>query len=148
MPIRPSGVKLTLDELPWIPENIRKSLSVMVPFLVQSLAPGLARIGLYGSWQRGDAGPQSDVDLVVFLRSEVGWFDPEKGMGDRSAARKDKLRWHALEQKANALRLEARVYSIAVVTPGMLTYYQSKGPIHLQNWAHALMNCYPLWGIE
>jgi len=140
--------ELALDKLPWIPDDLEESLTGIVAFLTESFATDVSRIGLYGSWQRGDASPGSDVDIVVFLASEVDWFDAENGIVNRSDARKDKLHWHTIEKKANAYRLDARVYSIAVVTPGMLGYYSARGPIHLQNWAHALENCYPLWEIK
>lgn len=37
------------------------------------------------------------------------------------------------------------MYSVAFVTPGMLDYYQAYGPIHLQNWARAVINGLALW---
>ena len=137
--------ELTLDELPWIPEDMRKSLSAIVPFLREAFGTDISQIGLYGSWQRGQAGPESDVDMVVFLTQEVSWFDAEHGTLNRSKAHKAKLAWHRLEKKANRFRLDSRIYSIAVVTPAMLEYYSAQGPIHLQNWVDALRNCYPLW---
>lgn len=142
----PHNVELILDELPWIPQDLTVGLSAVVSFLIESFKPNVSRIGLYGSWQRGDAGPESDVDIVVFLTHEVTWFDAENGMVNRSDARKEKLRWHTIERKANACHPDSRIYSIAVVTEGMIEYYTSKGPIHLYNWVHALKNCYPLWG--
>jgi predicted nucleotidyltransferase len=143
--IRTRDSDLTLDELLWIPEDLEKSLLAIVSFLKESIRSDVLWIGLYGSWQRGDADSESDVDIVVFLTHEVSWFDAENGIVNRSDARTDKLHWHTIEKKANAYRLDSRVYSIVVVTPGMLEYYSARGPIHLQNWAHALMNCYPLW---
>jgi hypothetical protein len=131
--------------LPWIPEDLKKSLSTIVTFLIESFTTNVSWIGLYGSWQRGDATIKSDVDVVVFLNCEVDWFDDEKGIVNRSNARKDKLLWHDIEKKANTYRVDSRVYSISVVTPSMLKYYSVRGPIHLQNWVHALNNCYPLW---
>jgi predicted nucleotidyltransferase len=140
-----SEIKMTLSELPWTPEDLTQSLSVITSLLREAFGSGVSRIGLYGSWQRGDAKEASDVDIVVFLDREVSWFDAKNGMVSRSSARKDRRYWHMIEKKVNARSLDSRVYSIAVVTPGMLDYYASRGPIHLQNWAHAVMNCYPLW---
>jgi predicted nucleotidyltransferase len=137
--------ELTLSELPWVLEDLAKSLSAITTYLRETFGSELARIGLYGSWQRGDAGVASDVDLVVFLNHEVVWFDARNGIASQSAARKDQSHWHTIEQKANRHRLDSRVYSVAVVTQGMLDYYRSRGPIHLQNWAHAIVHCYPLW---
>jgi len=136
---------VTLDELPWIPEDMKKSLSAIVLFLREAFRTDASQIGLYGSWQRGEAGPESDVDLVVFLTLEVIWFNAENGTLNRSKAHKAKLAWHRLEKKANAYRLDARDYSIAIVTPAMLEFYSVHGPIHLQNWVRALRNCHLLW---
>jgi len=144
-PIENPEQKVTLDELTWIPEDMEKSLSAIVSFLIESLRTKISQIGLYGSWKRGDAGPESDVDIIIFLTHEVSWFNAENGIVNRSDAHKDKLYWHRIEKKANAYRLDSRIYSIAVVTPGMLGYYSAQGPIHLQNWVHALRNCCPLW---
>ena len=137
--------EVTLDELSWIPKDMEKSLSAIVSFLIKTFGTDISQLGLYGSWQRDDTSPESDVDIVVFLTREVSWFGSENGIVNRSDARKNRLRWHAIEKKANTYRLDSRDYSIAIVTPGMLEYYSARGPIHLQNWVHALRNCYPLW---
>lgn len=138
-------MELQLKGLPWIQADLKENLSVIVPFLLESFRMDVSCVGLYGSWQRGDADPKSDVDLVVFLIYEVAWFDSEYGIINRLDARKDKQYWHAIEKEVNAHRSDARDYSIAVVTPSMLKYYSVQGPIHLQNWVHALRNCYTLW---
>src|SRR5215208_3596048 len=96
-PIRNPEYEVTLDELPWIPEDMEKSLSALVSFLIKFFRNDISQIGLYGSWQRNGAGPGSDVDMVVFLTHEVSWFDAEKGTLNRSVAHKDKLHWHAIE---------------------------------------------------
>jgi hypothetical protein len=83
--------------------------------------------------------------LVVFLDHEVAWFEAGRGFSSHAEARADRLRWHAVEREANALCGGSRSYSIAVATPGMLAYYASRGPVHMQNWAHAVTHCYPLW---
>jgi len=137
--------ELNFAGLPWIPKDLAGSLSAITAFLVEAYASEISRVGLYGSWQRGDPGPGSDVDIVVFLNHDVAWFDPDNGVVDRLAARRDRLHWHGIEKKANARRLDKRDYSIVVVTRGMLDYYSSRGPIHLQNWVYALKNCHPLW---
>ncbi len=148
LPFRPRKIptcELPFDNLPWVPQEMRESLAAIVAFLIQSFKTSVSSIGLYGSWQRGQASAESDVDLVVFMADDVAWFDHHLGVVNRSAARRDKLHWHAIGKKANAYRHDARVYSIAVVTPAMLEYYSTQGAIHLQNWAHALRNCYLLW---
>jgi predicted nucleotidyltransferase len=144
-PIKPHERKLSISELAWIPDDLIKSLSAITSFLRNSFEVEVWRIGLYGSWQRGDAKPDSDVDLAVFLNHEVAWFDSEKGIVNRSDALKDNLRWQDVEKQANLHRLDSRIYSVAIITPAMLTYYASHGPIHLQNWVYALKNCYLLW---
>jgi predicted nucleotidyltransferase len=136
---------IPLDGLSWVPDGIRDSLAWVTGQLVEAFGPSVEKIGLYGSWQRGEAGPFSDVDLVVILNHEVAWFTAEVGMIDRTAARKDRRRWHALEKKINTSAPDLRVYSVAVVTPGMVAYYHAHGPIHLQNWARALDACHILW---
>ena len=141
-----SNPDLAFGDLPWIPLDMAKSLAAITSFLREAYGTEAAYIGLYGSWQRGDATPDSDVDIAVFLNHEVPWFDSIHGLGDPAAACKDRSRWHAIEKRANKKRLDSRVYSINVVTQGMLYYYLAHGPIHLQNWAHALMNSYPLGG--
>lgn len=136
---------LSLAELPWIPDDLAGSLSAIVRFLVGSFRSEISRIGLYGSWQRGTAGPGSDVDVVVFLTNDVSWFDSNRGIVNRLDARIAMRRWRSVEKRANACRLDSRVYSITIATRGMIEYFQSKGPIHLQNWVRALVNCHRLW---
>jgi hypothetical protein len=125
--------------------TLAHSLAIIVTYLQQAFAADVARIGLYGSWQRGDATPVSDVDLAVILNREVPWFDPIDGLRPHPAEQEDRLHWQRIERLANKRRLDTRTYSIAVVTPGMLAYYTQQGPIHLQNWAHAIRNCDVLW---
>lgn len=136
---------MSLGETVWIPKDLENSFSAIVSFLKKSFSSDVSCIGLYGSWQRGDVNPESDVDIVVFLNHEVNWFDAQNGIIDHSEARKDLRHWHTIEMTVNARQLDSRVYSVAVVTPAMLAYYSAHGPIHLQNWVHALRNCFPLW---
>jgi hypothetical protein len=144
--IKDTTLELDLTGLPWIQEEFRESLSNVVAFILKAYATEVSRIGLYGSWQRGNAQPGSDVDLVVFLNHEVPWFDATRGVISRSSARKDRYRWHVIEREANTYQDNLTVYSISTVTLAMLVYYAAHGPIHLQNWVHALKHCYILWG--
>jgi hypothetical protein len=134
-----------LDDLPWLPKDLVKSLLAITSFLRKAFGPELSYVGLFGSWQRGEAMATSDVDIVLFLKDNVLWFDGRTGQIDPAMARKERLRWHEIEQQANAQRLDSRSYSITVATPAMLAYYKSSGPPHLQNWAHAVLASYPLW---
>ena len=140
--------EIALGELEWIPEDLVKSLSVITSFLRDAFGSKVSRIGLYGSWQSGDHTSASDVDIVVFLNHEVVWFDEEGGVVSRSEARKALRQWGDVERKATDRCGDSRAYSISVVTPGMLRYYASQGPIHLQNWVYALKNCHILWETE
>lgn len=139
------ATELTFSEIPWVPEDLARNLTVVTLFLRDVFRSEVCQIGLYGSWQRGDATPASDVDIVVLLNHEVSWFDAINGIESQTDARKDQVHWHSIEKKANKRILDSRVYSIAVVTQGMLDYYAICGPIHLQNWVHALNHCYVLW---
>ena len=60
---------------------------------------GLTRIGLFGSWLRGEQRPDSDIDLLVELERPIGLF-----------------RFHRLEQDLS--RLLGR--PVDLVTPGAL----------------------------
>jgi hypothetical protein len=141
-------IEISLVELPWIPEDLARSLAVITSFLREAFGSEVSRIGLYGSWQSGDQTPASDVDIVVFLNHEVAWFDEEGGVVSRSEARKASCQWDDVERRATEQCADSRVYSISVVTPGMLRYYASQGPIHFQNWVYALRNCHTLWKPE
>lgn len=57
--------------------------------VVQHLRPYASRIELFGSAARGDAGPDSDVDILVVLRPEderprlgLRWFELEAELAD------------------------------------------------------------------
>jgi predicted nucleotidyltransferase len=140
-----SSIEMYLNDLPWLTEELSKHLWMAANLLTEMFQSEVALIGLYGSWQRGDATFASDVDLVVLLNHEVPWFNGITGIEDRSISRKDVTRWQTIERKLNEQYGDGRRYSIVVVTQAMLDYYAAKGPVHLQNWVHAIKNCYPLW---
>lgn len=54
------------------PEELTRRLAEAKPALRDKY--GLARIGLFGSWARGEQGPDSDVDLLVELERPIGLF--------------------------------------------------------------------------
>jgi predicted nucleotidyltransferase len=51
---------VTLPDVPFLAEALDRTLSVVRP----------ERIVLFGSWARGDAGPDSDLDLLVVTAFE------------------------------------------------------------------------------
>lgn len=64
--------KSEIDE--WVESHDRKTSKVITPEqslqLLKQFAPeikkfGVQRIGLFGSWARGEASPESDIDVVV-----------------------------------------------------------------------------------
>jgi hypothetical protein len=131
-----------------LPADLADSLTAIVAYLRRTFGSSIERIGLYGSWQHGDATPESDVDLVVVLNHEVAWFDangPSQGQQAGQARQSDQLHWHQIEEAVNMHSLDRRIYSIKVVTPAMLSYYAEHGPLQLQNWVHAIRNCSVLW---
>lgn len=136
---------LAVDKMLQMPDDLKESLSDVVSFIQKAFPLEVSWVGLYGSWQRGDANQESDVDIAVFLNHGVDWFDSQNGIVDRAKAMKDKRYWHAINKKVNERRFDSRILSISVVTPGMLAYYSTQGLIHLQNWAHAIRNCFPIW---
>lgn len=68
------------------PPHVRAALADAKRQLVALYGDRLDRVVLYGSYARGDARPESDVDLLVVLRGEV---EPYAEMKRMSAARLD-----------------------------------------------------------
>lgn len=52
-------------------EHVLSTLRRIKPRLVQEY--GLVRIGIFGSLARGDAGPDSDIDIVVDIAVTAGF---------------------------------------------------------------------------
>ena len=67
-----SMLQLTADERDWL-ANYRQTLRTLFPGLIEEIV-------IFGSKARGDAGPDSDVDVLIILRE-----------GDR------KTRWQVLD---------------------------------------------------
>ena len=135
---------LSVDKMPQMPDDLKESLSDVVSFIQKAFSLEVSRVGLYGSWQTGDANSESDVDIAVFLNHEVDWFDAKNGIIDHAKAMKDQRHWHAINKKVNERHFDSRILSISIVTPSTV-YYTIQGPIYLQNWVHAIRNCFPIW---
>ena len=57
------------------PTTIEDVRSALAPHRPRLRALGVARLQVFGSVARGEAGPDSDVDLLVDLRSDLDLFD-------------------------------------------------------------------------
>jgi hypothetical protein len=71
-----AGFDLTLTINPSAPRStLRASVTENRRALVHALERlGASNVRLFGSVARGDDGPESDIDLLVDLRSDVGMF--------------------------------------------------------------------------
>jgi len=49
--------------------------SHIAPIRSRLLAAGVERLGLFGSFSRGEAGPDSDVDVLVSFRADARTYD-------------------------------------------------------------------------
>jgi len=47
----------------------------IAPIKARLIAAGVKRLGLFGSFSRGEAGPKSDVDVLVGFRTDAKTFD-------------------------------------------------------------------------
>lgn len=52
-------------------DAIRDRLRTMLPELRQRFP--IASLGLFGSWVRGEQGPDSDLDVLVEFDGPIGW---------------------------------------------------------------------------
>jgi len=53
-------------------EDILKTLREEFPFLKERY--GVRKVGLFGSYSRGEAGEESDIDLLVEFERPIGFF--------------------------------------------------------------------------
>jgi predicted nucleotidyltransferase len=63
---------------PPIPDKLKETLRWTTESLREIYGPRLKRLILFGSWARGDAQPESDVDLLVVLEGPVTSIEEAK----------------------------------------------------------------------
>lgn len=78
-----------------IPPYLRETLRWATERLREIYGPRLKRLILFGSWARGDAGPGSDVDLLVVLDGPTGAYE--------EARRTSRVATHAAAYRDTAL---------------------------------------------
>jgi predicted nucleotidyltransferase len=89
--------------------------------LLRDRVPGLALVTLYGSHARGDAGPESDVDLVDLWSADdvlrVQVIEHGRVLYERDAEERARFEMHALSRYAH-LNEERRAILEDVVRRG------------------------------
>ena len=61
-----------------ISNELRETLRWATGRLWEIYGPRLKRLILFGSWARGEAGPESDVDVLVVLEGPAGAYEEAK----------------------------------------------------------------------
>jgi predicted nucleotidyltransferase len=56
---------------PYTVDQIRTTLRAVLPELRRRYP--IASVAIFGSWARGEAGPNSDLDLLVTFDGPIGW---------------------------------------------------------------------------
>jgi len=57
-----------------VPDELKETLRWATESLREIYGPRLKRLILFGSWARGDARPDSDVDVLVVLEVPIGLY--------------------------------------------------------------------------
>lgn len=63
----PASARRTITSMPRIPENVRRAVADLRQLLESRFGDRLRRATLFGSYARGEAGPESDVDVLVLI---------------------------------------------------------------------------------
>lgn len=103
--------------------DARREVVARITRAASALQPAPVHASLYGSFARGEAGPASDIDLLLVVRSE-------RSLGDDWTAQVHALGDDALAWTGN--RLEAFVISLATLR----SYARQKAPIVASWQAH------------
>ena len=133
------------EDLPWIPKELVDCLGHLPMLIQDEFYTDVVEIRLYGSWQKQSATVDSDVDVAVLLNRSLRWQPGESSLWRQWFTRWDSWQWRRTERKINALLMNGRWYSITVATPQILDHYLTFGPIHLRNWALAVLDGYVIW---
>lgn len=105
--IAPAGEAQVLDRLP---SRVREALAAFRQALLEAFPVQIRRIILYGSYARGDATPDSDVDVIIV----VAWEEERLPDGFYRSMYGDP-RWEAIIDAALDVSLEHSVWISPVV---------------------------------
>ncbi len=117
-----SGMAIEDDRI--IPQELTNQLDSLVESIIHYLPCAIRRIVLFGSYQRGEAKAESDIDIAVLIDEDLNWQArlDEKTSGRYS--RKDKIRDtnRMLFRGFIDSKFPQNRFSIIVLTPGDLEY--------------------------
>jgi predicted nucleotidyltransferase len=131
------------QDLAWLPPEVAVPIRRIVNS-IREVRKDIIEIRLYGSWQRGDATPSSDVDLAVLVDRRSMWLGRLRVL-DWVVPILDKWASRDLQRKIDAIIANGRLHSIIVVDVTALKKYIRKGPVYRSNWARAVQNGYVLY---
>lgn len=107
-----------------IPQELTNQLDCLVESVIHYLPCTIRRIVLFGSYQKGEAKPESDIDIAVLIDEDLNWRArlDEKMSGEYT--RKDKIRDtnRMLFKRFIDDKFPQNRFSIIVLTPGDLEY--------------------------